>query len=66
MPMFFFVWIQSTVEHLAEHDVTPDEFEFVVQNPERRASVEVLDVPMRLQSPTKAASYFVFTSSSTK
>ena len=34
MPMFFFIWSSTTVEHLAEHDVSPDEFEFVVQNPE--------------------------------
>ncbi len=34
MPMYFFVWSETTVEHLAEHGVTPDEFEFVVQNPE--------------------------------
>ncbi len=34
MPMYFFQWSQSTVDHLAEHDVTPDDFEFVVQNPE--------------------------------
>ena len=34
MPMYFFVWSDKTVEHLTEHGVTPDEFEFIVQNPE--------------------------------
>jgi len=34
MPMFFFVWSDSSVNHLAEHGVTPEEFESVVQNPE--------------------------------
>jgi hypothetical protein len=44
MPMYFCQWSQLTVDHLAEYDVTPDDFEFddfefddfefVVQNPE--------------------------------
>ena len=34
MPMFFFMWSDPTIEHLAEHGVTPDEFEIVVQNPD--------------------------------
>lgn len=34
MPYYFFIWTPEIVEHLAEHDVTPDEFEEVVSNPE--------------------------------
>ena len=33
MPWFMFQWSDEIVEHLAEHDITPDDFEFVVCNP---------------------------------
>lgn len=35
MPFYFFQWTPEIVAHLAEHDVTPDEFEEVVMNPAR-------------------------------
>lgn len=35
MPFYFFIWTPEIAEHLAEHDITPDEFEEVVGNPER-------------------------------
>jgi uncharacterized DUF497 family protein len=31
MPFYFFLWDEAVVEHLAEHDVTPAEFEEIVQ-----------------------------------
>jgi hypothetical protein len=34
MPYYFFLWTSEIVEHLAEHDVTPNEFEEVVGDPE--------------------------------
>jgi hypothetical protein len=34
MPYYFFIWTSEIVEHLAEHEVTPDEFEEVVCNPD--------------------------------
>lgn len=34
MPFYFFVWTPEIVAHLAEHDVTIEEFEEVVTNPE--------------------------------
>jgi hypothetical protein len=34
MPYFFFIWTPEIVEHLAEHEVTPEEFEEVVSNPD--------------------------------
>jgi hypothetical protein len=34
MPHYFFVWTLEIVDHLAEHDVTPEEFEEVVSNPD--------------------------------
>ena len=34
MPYFLFVWNDMIEEYLAEHDVTPEEFEAVVCDPE--------------------------------
>jgi hypothetical protein len=34
MPYYFFIWTPEIVEHLAEHDVTPEEFEEVLSNPD--------------------------------
>ena len=34
MPWYCFVWTPEIIEHLAEHDVTPEEFEEVVSNPD--------------------------------
>ncbi len=36
MPYFEFLWVDENVAHIAEHDVTRDEFESVVRHPERR------------------------------
>jgi hypothetical protein len=35
MPYYEFVWTEEIIAHLAEHEVTPDEFEQVVTNPQR-------------------------------
>ena len=35
MPYYFFIWADEIEEHLAEHGVTPEEFEDVVCNPDR-------------------------------
>ena len=34
MPFYFFVWDDENEQHLAEHSVTPDEFEEVVCDPD--------------------------------
>jgi hypothetical protein len=34
MAQYFFIWTPDIIEHLAEHDVSPEEFEEVVSNPE--------------------------------
>ena len=34
MPYYFFVWTPEITEHLAQHDVTQDEFEEVVSDPD--------------------------------
>jgi uncharacterized DUF497 family protein len=36
MPYYEFQWRDSTIEHLAEHDISPDDFEEVVCNPFRK------------------------------
>lgn len=36
MPYYFYIWTPEIIAHLAEHGVTPDEFEEVVSNPELR------------------------------
>jgi hypothetical protein len=33
VPWFLFQWSDDIIEHLAEHDITPDDFEYVVMNP---------------------------------
>jgi hypothetical protein len=33
MPYYFFVWNDEVIAHLAEHGVTPEEFEEIVCNP---------------------------------
>ena len=34
MPYYFFIWTPEVVEHLAEHKVTPEEFEEIVSDPD--------------------------------
>ena len=34
MPFYFFIWTPEIIKHLAEHEVTPDEFEEIVSNPD--------------------------------
>ena len=34
MPYYFFVWTPEIIVHLAEHEVTPEEFEEVVSDPD--------------------------------
>jgi hypothetical protein len=33
VPWFLFQWSDDIIEHLAEHEITPEDFEFVVCNP---------------------------------
>jgi hypothetical protein len=33
MPYYFFIWTQDVIDHLAEHDVSSEEFEAIVSNP---------------------------------
>lgn len=38
MAFYFFIWTPEIVDHLAEHDVPPEEFEEIVSRPEREDS----------------------------
>lgn len=33
MPYYFYLWTDEIIAHLAEHDVTPEDFENVVSRP---------------------------------
>ena len=36
MPYFEFLWADENVDYIAQHGVTPEEFEYIVMHPERR------------------------------
>jgi hypothetical protein len=33
VPWFLFQWTDDIIEHLAEHEISPEDFEYVVMNP---------------------------------
>jgi hypothetical protein len=33
MPLYFYVWTDEIIEHLAEHELSPEDFEYVLANP---------------------------------
>jgi hypothetical protein len=35
MPFYFYLWTEEIIAHIAEHDLTPDDFEKVVSRPTR-------------------------------
>lgn len=43
MAWFDFIWTYEIIDHLARHDVTPDEFEEVVQHPVLRGKSRTSD-----------------------
>ncbi len=45
MPVFDFLWTDEIVEHLAEHDVSQDDFEYVVRNPTSKGRSRSSDLP---------------------
>lgn len=34
MALYNYIWTDEIVEHVAEHGITPEDFEFVVNNPQ--------------------------------
>ena len=45
MPVYFYVWTDEIVEHLAEHGVTPEEFQHVMENPTKRGRSDSTNRP---------------------
>jgi hypothetical protein len=41
MPYYFFIWTPEIIDHLAEHQVTPDEFEDIVSNRRKKDLLRV-------------------------
>jgi hypothetical protein len=33
VPWYQVIWTDELIEHLAEHDISPDDFEYVIMNP---------------------------------
>jgi hypothetical protein len=34
--MNFYLWTDEIIAHLAEHDVSPEDFEYVLENPTKK------------------------------
>ena len=45
MPAYDFVWTEEIVTHLAEHDISQDDFEDVVNHPVRKGKSDTSDRP---------------------
>jgi hypothetical protein len=46
VPYFHFLWTEEIIADLAEHDVSPDDFEMVVMNPVRIGKSRSSDDPI--------------------
>ena len=45
MPYYFYVWTDEIIEHLAEHDLTPMDFEYVLSNPTEKGKSDSSGLP---------------------
>ncbi|MDZ4659748.1 MAG: hypothetical protein SH868_19410 [Bythopirellula sp.] len=46
MPHYDFLWNDEIIDHIAQHGVTPEEFECVVRNPQRLETSESSGLPI--------------------
>lgn len=46
MPHFEFIWTDEIIAHLAEHGVTPEDFELVVRHPLSKGISRSTDLPV--------------------
>lgn len=46
MPFFDFVWTDDIIDHIAQHGVSQDEFEYVVCNPVSKGFSRSSDLPV--------------------
>jgi hypothetical protein len=53
MPLYFYVWTPEIIEHLAEHEVSPEEFEHIVSNPDYQAISRSSGNPLAFGSTTE-------------
>ena len=45
MPLYFYVWTDEIIDHLAEHDLTPEDFEHVLANPTEKGLSDSSGLP---------------------
>ena len=45
MPFYFYVWTDAMIGHLAEHDLTPEDFEYVLANPTEKGTSDSSGLP---------------------
>ncbi len=45
MPLYFYVWTDEIIEHLAEHDLMPEDFEYVLANPREKGLSDSSGLP---------------------
>ena len=48
MAWYHYIWLESVMEHIAEHDLTPDDFEYVFENYHSEGVSRSTGRPMRL------------------
>ena len=46
VPWYQYIWTVEAEEHLAEHDITPDEFEWVMEHPTSKTTSDSSGRPM--------------------
>jgi hypothetical protein len=45
MPLYFYVWTEDISDHLAEHDLTPEDFEYVMAKPTEKGVSDSSGLP---------------------
>lgn len=45
MPYYFYVWTDEIIQHLAEHELTPEDFEYVLANPTQKGVSDSSGLP---------------------
>ncbi len=45
MPFYFYVWTEEIIEHIAEHDLSPKDFEYVLAHPTDKGASDSSRLP---------------------
>lgn len=56
MPFYFFIWEPENVQHIADNDITPEEFEEVVSHPKRTGKSRSSGLPIAF-GPTSTGKF---------